>query len=498
MTAADVVAAGGVGLGVQGESAVELGGFAVGAEGGGIVLRPTDLVVRPGEVVALTGPSGAGKTTLLQALTGHLAPGLGHVAGSARVLGRELFELDAARLRAVRRAEIAIVAQDPGSRLNPHMRVRTLLAETALDRDPAGPARVLAAVRLPNDREFLARRPGRLSGGQQRRVALARALIRRPRLLLLDEPTAGLDHALRDELCTMLREIADTDGTTIVFSCHDPAAVAGLADRVVQVAGPAPHHPPALARRVDPVPASPPAEAAADPGPPRLVVSGLRVWAAPRRRGPLLLDGAELTVAPAGVTAVVGESGAGKTTLARALVGLAASAEGTITLDGTPLPALGRRRDRARRRDIQLVGQDPLGTLNPALTIGATIGRPLILHRRAPRRDVPARVGELLAAVGLPPDLAARHPAGLSGGQRQRVAVARALAAEPTVLVCDEVTSALDPDTATALMDLLDGIRIARSMSLVVITHDLDLVARYAHTIVTVDAGRVVDTRPAR
>ncbi|MFJ1708011.1 ABC transporter ATP-binding protein [Kitasatospora sp. NPDC088346] len=193
-----------------------------------------------------------------------------------------------------------------------------------------------------------------------------------------------------------------------------------------------------------------------------------------------VLTGVDLDVHPRTLTAIVGPSGCGKTTLLRTLAGLHPATTGTVTLDGRPLTGTHRSRTREQLRRVQLVPQNPLGALNPARTVGATLTRPLTLHRTAPPDQHPARVAQLLTAVGLPTDHATRHPYELSGGQRQRVSIARALAADPDVLLCDEITSALDAATADGIMALLRELRAARGLAVVLVTHDLNLVAAHA------------------
>jgi peptide/nickel transport system ATP-binding protein len=193
---------------------------------------------------------------------------------------------------------------------------------------------------------------------------------------------------------------------------------------------------------------------------------------------------------------IVGASGSGKTTLVRAVVGLQPVTAGTISLGGVPLSTGLRGRSREQRRRVQLVTQNPLGGLNPSRAVGATVGRPMRLHRRCGAGEVAARVVELLEQVGLPPEFADRYPHELSGGQRQRVAIARALAADPDVLICDEVTSALDSATAEAITDLLVRLRQERGTALVLISHDLPLIAARTDTVTVLDAGRTVESGP--
>jgi peptide/nickel transport system ATP-binding protein len=476
---------------------VQVTGLTVTAPDGRLLLQDASLALRPGRVTALTGPSGSGKTTLLRAVTGLLPPGTRRTAGHVDVLGHDVFAVSDRELRALRSRRLAYVGQDPGSGLNPRMRVRTLVRELAADRAADTVTALLAEVRLPDDGRLAARRPAALSGGQQRRVALARALARRPDVLLLDEPTAGLHPELREEIGDLLRHLAAEHRLAICLSCHDPELVDRIADDVVELGGRLP-----VPRPAAPAPRTP-RDGAGEPGVPGvpgvpvLEVRDLRVVFGRRRRGTSpALDGVGLTVAPGGATGIVGASGSGKTTLVRAVVGLQPVTSGTLRLDGRPLSTGLRGRAREQRRRIQLVTQNPLGALNPSRTIGAAIGRPLRLHRRCPTSQAPGRVADLLEQVGLPPAFADRYPHELSGGQRQRVAIARALAADPDVLICDEVTSALDSATAEAIMDLLTRLREDRGTALVLISHDLPLIAERTDTVTVLDAGRVVESGP--
>ncbi|MFH8587745.1 ABC transporter ATP-binding protein [Streptomyces celluloflavus] len=470
---------------------VTVTGLEVALPDGPVLLRAGSLTVRAGTVTALTGPSGSGKTTLLRALIGDLPHGARVTSGTVSVLGQDVFTLAPDALRALRRHRVAYVGQDPGSALNPRMRAGRLIAEVAADRSPAAVAALLAECRLPET--LVHHRPGALSGGQQRRLALARALARQPDVLLLDEPTAGLDNALRDEIAGLLRRLATDRGVAIVLACHDPRLVEACADAATVLGAPAatPGNPTgAPARTVLPAPAAAPA---AD----GLRATDLSVAFTHQGHTHHALRDAHFH-APAGTaTGIIGPSGSGKSTLLRTLAGLQTPVSGTLTWHGEPLPVPVRKRSRDQQRRIQLVPQNPLGALNPARTIGASLTRPLQLHRTAGRAERPDRVGRLLDDVGLPRDFAHRYPHELSGGQRQRASIARALAAEPDLLLCDEVTSALDPATAVAVMELLTRLRTERRLTLVLVSHELDLVAAYTDTVHRLDAGRIHAAGPS-
>ncbi|MFF8788663.1 ABC transporter ATP-binding protein [Streptomyces sp. NPDC015125] len=460
--------------------------LAIGFPDGPTLLRNTGLSLRTGRITALTGPSGSGKTTLLRALIGDLPAGAEVTSGSVEALGQDVFTLTPDALRALRRHRIAYVGQDPGSALNPRMTAGQLIAEVATDPTPQAVAALMTECRLPE--ELSHHRPGALSGGQQRRLALARALARHPDVLLLDEPTAGLDAALRDEIVALLRRLAAHRGIAVILACHDPQVVEACADTVITLHAPARAQAASAPIRKTGRPRTPGPPAAPDDG---LRAARLQVAFTHKGHTHQALKEADFHAPPGSATGIIGPSGSGKTTLLRTLAGLQKPDAGTLTWNGQPLPATARRRHRDQQRRIQLVPQNPLGALNPARTIGASLTRPLQLHRTVGRSEMPARVGELLDDVGLPADFAARYPHELSGGQRQRVSIARALATEPDLLLCDEVTSALDPTTATAVMDLLTRLRTERRLTLVLVSHELDLVTAYTDSVHLLRDGRV-------
>ncbi|MET8859382.1 ATP-binding cassette domain-containing protein [Streptomyces sp. NPDC004579] len=446
------------------------------------LLDHATLALTPGRIQAITGPSGAGKTTLLSALIGALPPGAHIASGSVTVLGENILTLPADRLRRLRRHRLAFVGQDPGSGLNPRMRAGRIITETASQTTPTTVTELLRVVRLPTDEHLERRRTAGLSGGQQRRVAIARALARRPDILLLDEPTAGLDPALRDEIADLLRDLAIRDHIAVALTSHDPDFVARCADDTLALI------PAALPAVPTPTPPAPGPEPTRARGA-AVTVRGLGAQhgTGPSRR-PVLSD-LDLDLNPGTLTAVVGPSGCGKTTLVRALAGLHPPTSGAITLGDTRLAGPYRRRTRDQRRRIQLVPQNPLGALNPAHTVGATLTRPLKLHFNLPGDACDQRVAELLDSVGLPPDYAGRRPHELSGGQRQRVSIARALTAEPDLLLCDEVTSALDSRTAAGIMTLLAALRTHQRLAVVLVTHDHLLIADHADDILDLTAS---------
>jgi len=468
-------------------------GLEIALPDGTVLMPATSAVIRPGRITALTGASGSGKTTLLRALIGHLPDRATLTAGTLDVLGTQPHALPPDALRRLRRTRVAYVGQDPGSALNPRMTVHRLVAELAADASAESVRTLLTEVRLPTDDSFLRRRPTALSGGQQRRLALARALARTPEILLLDEPTAGLDTALRDEIAHLLSHLAASRNLAVVLATHDPALVESCADHTVRLTAPG-TPPPTAEPRTTALPAAAPVpEHKAGQA---LSAHGVGVCFRDGRHRRPALTGTDFTAPAGSATAVIGPSGSGKTTLLRVLAGLHPPTSGHLTLDGQALAATARRRTREQQRRIQLVPQNPLAALNPRRTTGHQLARPLRLHSSLTAKEIPERITQLLAQVELPADFADRYPGELSGGQRQRVSIARALAAGPDILLCDEVTSALDTTTATAVMDLLTRLRAQHGTTLVVVSHEHHLIARYTDTVHLLDAGRIVGSGP--
>ncbi|MGM7647017.1 ABC transporter ATP-binding protein/permease [Nocardia sp. JW2] len=529
-----------------GDAAV-VDGLTVVSAAGAVLLAPLSFRLKAGSVTALTGASGAGKSTAMRALLGHVPAGM-RCAGTVLVAGHDVFGLDPRALRTFRRERIAYVGQDPGSELNPLLRVGALLAEAAPTSSEAERQAMLDRVGL--DETFLRRRVGRLSGGQQRRVALARALLRRPIVLVLDEPLAGLHGALRTEIARLIADLAVTDATAVLLSGHDTTTVHAIADTVIEV------HPPSAvprSRRVGSAPIGhdekampysrqrgdastddgatlaavqrtagrrtaepeddraagsadqaprgeiPVAEGFAGPASPAtdgrerpgIALSAKGITAAADNHR--ILGEIDLEVREGAALAVVGPSGAGKTTLARVIAGLQIGVAGVVEAGAVRAPVGKRRRIKPGAKGIQLVTQNPLAALNPRRTVEQTLARPLRRIARVPKPDVRKRVEVLLADVDLPADLASRRPHELSGGQRQRLALARALAADPAVLICDEITTALDQHTAAGVMTLLDRLRTEHGTAVLLISHDMALVARHCTDLLVLDHGEVVE-----
>jgi peptide/nickel transport system ATP-binding protein len=489
-------------------------------------VRGVSVTVAPGEVVALIGESGAGKTTVALAALSYARPGTRIVGGSVLLEGVEILALEARARRRARGKDVAYVAQSAQAALNPAITIGEQVAEPMLLHGVAsgGDARrravaLLRRLDLPDPDELARRYPHQASGGQQQRVLVAMALTCAPKLLVLDEPTTALDVTTQIEVLKAIKDVIREHGSAAIYVSHDLAVVTQVADRIVVmkdglvvehgptaeiVTRPTQEYTRQLIGAVTPRPAGSRRVAAGDaaPAPPLLEVD--RVSATFARPGLLrqagrdadVLQDVTMEVRPREVVALVGESGSGKTTLARVIAGLHPPSAGTVRLAGRPLEAGARRRDRDALRRIQIVFQSPDLSLNPEQRIEDAIGRPLELYFGLDRERRARRVAELLTLVGVPPDYAGRFPAELSGGQRQRVSIARAFAAEPDLVLCDEILSSLDTIVAAQVLELMRALKARHDVAYLFISHDLATVASIADRVLVLYGGRVCETGP--
>ncbi|MFD7551184.1 ABC transporter ATP-binding protein [Streptomyces sp. NPDC059578] len=467
-----------------------------------VLLDALDLDLHPGRITALVGPSGSGKTTAALALLGEAGPGIrltGRVsAGDVPVVDADGVTPAAAALRG---RVVAYMPQHPGSALNPARRTGAVLRELArlhrgAHRAPVADA--LAAAQLPPGPDTERRFPHQFSGGQRQRVALAQTLVCGPRLLVLDEPSTGLDTVTRMRLADELAALART-GPAILLLSHDHDLVRALTDEVVVLdrgrvtARSAPAHALPARRPVAAVRHTPRrAPGGAADAPPVLEVRGLTARLPGRGRDPVL-HGVDLSLPAGGCVGVAGLSGSGKTTLARCVAGLHERHDGHVLLDGAALPVL-RRRSTEQKRRVQYVWQEVRSSFDERRPVAEQVARTAVrLRGRAPD-TARTEALELLERLGLAPVTVERRPGALSGGELQRAALARAVIAAPDVLVCDEVTTALDPTATRLVLGELAALRERHGTALLWVSHDLELLAVVAHHLVVIDGGRVVES----
>jgi microcin C transport system ATP-binding protein len=483
------------------------------------VVRGVSFTVDPGETVALVGESGSGKSvTALSVL--RLLPGTGaNPEGRVTLDGVEVLSAEERSLRRLRGGTAGMVFQEPMTSLNPLHSIERQVGEAiALHRPLPGPAlraRVLDLLRqvaLPNAEARLNAYPHQLSGGQRQRVMIAAALANDPKLLIADEPTTALDVTIQAQILELLAEQKRRRRMAMLLITHDLQIVRRHADRlVVMKDGEAVEQGPVA--RVFDAPAHPYTRMllATEPrGRPAPVPAGAeQVMRAedvrvhfPIRRGVLrrtvghvkAVDGVSLTVREGETLGLVGESGSGKTTLGLALLRLEGSTGGAIRFEGRDLQPLSRAALRPLRRRMQIVFQDPYGSLSPRMTAGEIIGEGLEVHEPGLSRAGRDRaVAAALEEVGLSPAMAGRYPHEFSGGQRQRIAIARALVLKPRLVVLDEPTSALDVSVQAQVVELLRDLQARHRLAYLFISHDLRVVRALAHRIIVLKDGRVVE-----
>lgn len=507
------------------ETLLTLDGLSVHFDGAPSVVSDVSLSIAGREVLSLIGESGSGKSTILNAIAG-LLPSSVTVAGQMRLDGRDgnLLDLGANR-KGIAGGEIAMIFQNPSASLNPILTIGTQLDEVVAahrgithSQARAVSEELIHAVGLPSTgpqaKDWTRAYPHQLSGGQKQRIAIAAALAGEPRLLLADEPTTALDATVQAQILDLLLQLVDERGIAILFVTHDLAVAASIGDRMMVlkdgnmieegaalevsakpkaaytrtlVAASLPFTQEAFTEAVRPA-------AAPAPKPPdedALVLSNIHRRFAVRGGGAVqAVGGVSIRIAPGEIVGLIGESGSGKTTLGRIAVGLDRANSGNITLAGQQL-------DHVRQRAaVQMVFQDPLASFNPRQTIARSVGHPLRCLRGIKRHEIGEIVLHLLEDVGLDPALASRLPHQLSGGQLQRAAIARALAAEPTFLVCDEAVASLDVSIRAQVLELLERLRERQGLGILFISHDLGVVQRIAERTVVMHNGVVVESGP--
>jgi len=536
------------------------------------IVRDIGFELGRGEVMGVVGESGSGKSTLALALLGFARNGATITGGRVIIDGVDLLTLPEKVLRRARGVKVAYVPQDPATALNPSLSLATQLTEGLRLPKREALSRVrglLDTVRLPSDDAFLDRRPRQLSGGQQQRAAIAMAVAAGPRLIVLDEPTTGLDVSTQARVLELVRDLCRDHDMAAIYVSHDLAVVADVADQVTVMYGgevvesgstrdvlTRATHPytrallaavPSATHRqhLVPIPGRAPSpgesrhgcvfaprcgHAAAEctttrpplePAPSGTLARCLRMHEAVRARrnlprtteppvvsdhvvftaaglnagygGRQVLFDVSFSLARGECLAVVGESGSGKTTMSRCLVGLHEEQRGTLTFEGRPIPAAAGNRTKETRREVQYVFQNPYGSLSPRRSVENSLAVPLQHYFGTTKREARQRVREALERVEIPARFAGHYPAELSGGQRQRVAIARALVCEPKLLVCDEVTSALDVSVQASVVELLRSL-LSEGLSMIFVTHNLAVVRSVTDNVVVLSQGRVVES----
>ncbi|HSU43582.1 MAG TPA: ABC transporter ATP-binding protein [Casimicrobiaceae bacterium] len=477
------------------------------------------LALRRNEILCVVGESGSGKSVMARAIMGLLpAPHLRASAGRVLLDGEDLLQADAARLRAIRCRRISMIFQEPMTALNP---VKTLSAQidevlavhTDLPRRERTDriAAMLESVRLSDARHLMRAYPHEISGGQRQRAMIAMALILEPSVLIADEPTTALDVTTQAGILALIRDVQRSRHMGVVFITHDFGVVAEIADRVAvmqhgrlvefgeaaQVLN-APSHPYTQAL-IAAIPGLAPMNRPANGSAPLvLTVRALeKTFRASGRRGGRdrvvrALKSVELTIRRGETLGVVGESGSGKSTLARCIVRLVHADNGSVVVRDVDWMRLSRRQLRAHRRYVQIVFQDPFGSLDPRCSVGRLIAEgPIVCG--VPQADALARAYSLLELVGLERRAADRYPHEFSGGQRQRIGIARALALDPAILVADEPVSALDVSVQAQVLRLLADIRDRFNLAMLFITHDLRVAAQVCDRIAVMRDGEIVE-----
>jgi len=479
-------------------------------------LQGVSLELERNEILCVVGESGSGKSMTANAVLGLLPPGVRAVAGRILFDGSDLLTLAEDELRRVRGARVGMIFQEPMTALNPLRTIGDQIGEmfrihTGLGRSEIG-RRVLALleeVHIPDPAAAARAYPHELSGGQRQRAMIAMALALEPAVLIADEPTTALDVTTQARILRLIRDLQRRKGTAVLFITHDFGVVAEIAHRVVVMQhgavveqGPAaailnrPQHPYTQALIAAVPPLAPPQHAQPVAGPPILTIEGVtktyRSGQLFRRRTVDAVRDVHLALAKGSTLGIVGESGSGKSTLARCIVRLLDPDAGSIRLDGIDLAALSRRELRARTRRVQMVFQDPYGSLNPRRRAGELVAQGPMVHGM-PRAEALARARALFELVGLDPESVGRYPHEFSGGQRQRIGLARALALEPDVLVADEPVSALDVSVQAQVLRLLADLKERLGLSMIFITHDLRVAAQVCDRIAVMKEGIVVE-----
>jgi peptide/nickel transport system ATP-binding protein len=479
---------------------------------GAVLVDNISLELKRGEVVGLIGESGAGKSTIGLGSMVYARAGCRITGGKVEIDGESVRDLSAEGRRDLRGKRIAYIAQSAAASFNPAYRIIDQVCEMPIKHGLMKKAEARAwalelfrALDLPDPEKFGFRYPHQASGGQLQRAMTAMAMSCRPDILVFDEPTTALDVTTQIEVLALIKKLIHTYNTAALYITHDLAVVAQVADRIMVLR----HGKMMEFGDTKQILLAPKTEYARALVSERKAADKFSVDATGHAE-PLLdvrdvigqyeqfiaVKNVSISVAKGETVAVVGESGSGKSSLARLIVGLLPRRTGTVRFGGKELPPALKQRNKDQLRRIQFIYQQPDIALNPRQTVGEVIGRPIRFYFNHSPAEVRQRVAQLLKQVGLPEDYAKRLTTALSGGQKQRVCIARALAAEPDLIICDEPTSALDQLVAEDILKLLKKLQDDLGVAYLFITHDLGIVRRIAHRTAVMLRGEIVDQGP--
>ncbi|WP_370199921.1 ABC transporter ATP-binding protein [Roseibium sp.] len=490
------------------------------------VVKGLSFDLKRGETLCIAGESGSGKSITALSIMGLLPEPMARVSGGEVLFqGKDLIKLPEDAMRRIRGGDIAMIFQEPMTSLNPVLTVGRQLREAILaHQDVSGSEAnkralaMLESVRLSEPARRLKQYPHELSGGMRQRVMIAMALACNPKVLIADEPTTALDVTIQAQILQLIRDLQRDFGTAVIMITHDMGVVAEMADRVIVMnhgnivesgtasdvfERPADSYTRHLLEAVPKLGAMTGVDSAArkkdQPEAPVLEVEDLVVRF--DLHGGLLnrvtsrvhaVEGVSFTLAPGETLGLVGESGCGKSTIGKALMNLVPW-EGSIRVAGQHVGIGSAQEQQRRRRDMQMIFQDPYASLDPRMTVGDIVGEPLVIHGLARGKDLKDKVASLFDRVGLPADVITRHPHEFSGGQRQRICIARALALSPKVIVADESVSALDVSVQARVLDLLQELQEDLGLSYLFISHDMAVVEQVSHRIAVMYLGQIVE-----
>ena len=485
------------------------------------VVKGLDLKIEPGQTMCLVGESGSGKSLSALATMGLLPPVLSPIAGSITLKGESLLDASPARMRALRATSMSMIFQEPMTALNPVARVGQQIEEVLeFHSDLSKPARrrrvmeMMEAVHLPDVAKMYSSFPHQLSGGQRQRIMIAMALIMGPQLLIADEPTTALDVTTQAQILSLIRELREDHGAAVLFITHDMGVVSEIADDVTvlklgevmetQSVDNLLRHPKTDYTRdlLRSVPSQIPRIARDEQSDQIVLATGdlCKTYGGTglftKSREVKAVQDVSISLMKGRTLGIVGESGSGKSTVARCIMRLIDPTSGNIMVGGKDIATLSQKELKPQRKNIQIVFQDPMRSLNPRIEVGQSIIEGP-LNYGVPRADAIKRARELLELVGLPASAVDRFPHQFSGGQRQRIAIARALAMDPDVLVADEAVSALDVSVQAQVLDLLAELQERLGLGILFITHDLGVAAQICDEVMVMQYGRMVEYGPA-